>query len=103
MMFSDACWPVRACWDAMCKGFEHPEAEQKLRKWVKWATLVGSLRQKLSLGKPVTRGLTQLPEAILDDLMRKQPDDLIFWASLSSTTLDASISETYANQRKPVS
>jgi WD40 repeat protein len=101
-MFGEACWALRSCWEAFAGGWENAEAEQKLRKWVKWATLVGSLRQKLSLGKPVTRGLTQLPDAVMEDLMKRKPDDLIFWGTLSSTTLDPSISENYANQKRPV-
>jgi hypothetical protein len=101
-MFSDGCWSTRASWDAFAGQRENKDAQEKLQKWVKWVCLLAALRQKLVPPVRVTRGLTQLPDFIMQELMAKQPGDLIFWAAMSSTTLDGSISESYANQMRPV-
>jgi hypothetical protein len=72
----------------------------EFKKWIKWVSLLGAMRQKLD--KVTTaRGLTQLPDFILAPLMEKKPGDFIFWAAMSSTTLDTAIAESYANQCRP--
>jgi hypothetical protein len=75
--------------------------EAELTKWVKWVTLLGGMRQKLP-NMTTARGLCGLPPFIIDGLMEKKPGDNIFWAAMSSTTLDSSISESYANQAEPI-
>ncbi|CAK0909542.1 unnamed protein product [Prorocentrum cordatum] len=75
--------------------------ETELTKWVKWVTLLGVMRQPLP-NVTTSRGLCGLPPFIIESLMQKKPGDSIFWAAMSSTTLDSSISESYANQAEPV-
>merc|ERR1711924_78658 len=77
-------------------------AQVEVEKWIKWASLLGAVGQKLTPALTTTRGLMQLPAGVMESLMKKKPGDHIFWASMSSTTMDSTISESYANQCKPV-
>ncbi|CAK0862915.1 unnamed protein product [Prorocentrum cordatum] len=49
----------------------------------------------------VTRGLCGLPSSVVDGSRAKAAGDRSFWASPSSTTVDASISEAHCNQQAP--
>jgi NACalpha-BTF3-like transcription factor len=122
-MFEKACWATRTLWDIhaeeqavaerrrkdedgeAAKKREQKKAEvtEEMQKWIKWVSLLGAMRQELVPPVTTTRGLTQLPDVVMKQLMKKKPGDCILWAAMSSTTLDNSLSEGYANQVRPVS
>merc|ERR1719382_1840528 len=102
-MFSAANWAARVCFDK--GGDESSQAGKEslagVRTWVKWLCFLGASAKELAEPVTVTRGLCGLPDSLVDQFRSKRAGDILFWAAPSSTTDDASISESYCNQQLP--
>ena len=102
-----ACGDSRRKWDAFVREVEGallPEDELEVTRgdrWFKWVCLLGALRQKLPK-LTVYTFLTKVPRGILQNTLRKQPGDLLFWPTASSATLDTKFADAYAKQQLPV-
>jgi len=104
-MFEDANWGTRVAWECDASdtvSARSEEAWEKFRFWIKWVCLLGAASHEFSPPRVVSRGLTGLPDSIINDFKSKVPGDKIFWAALSSTTEDATISWSYCSQKEPV-
>ena len=65
---------------------------------MKWECLLCAVRQRFADPITTTRGLCDLPQSLVDSLTDLSRGDTLFWAALSSTTLDPAISRHYAEQ-----
>jgi len=100
-MFQACNWATRTCWDSFAQGNLHQEALAVLNRYIKWQSCISALRQRFDPPLTTTRGLCGLPESIVKELSEKKESDLIFWAAMSSTTLNEEIAASYAQQQKP--
>lgn len=102
-MFQEANWATRTLWNSSVEGVEHKEASAGCEKYIKWLSVISALRLKLDEPAVGYRGLCGLPDDMMEEFRKKQPHEMIFWAALSSVTLDEKIAVSYANQHLPLS
>jgi len=105
MMFQVANWATRRRWEKFMgsdvKSEDVRQAEDGLKKFIKWQCLISAVRQHLD--EPITtyRGLCRLPSAMVQDLATMRRGSLLFWPAMTSTALDRSVAQEYANQPAP--
>lgn len=114
-MFQEANRGTRVAWDGHVESAEplpmptasggdvHFKAAETLGNYVKWLCCICCQMQHFDPPLVTSRGLCGLPASLIDAMKAKQPGDFMFWAAMSSTTMDESISASYANQQQPVS
>jgi hypothetical protein len=102
-MFSAANWAARECFDRCGDASSKPgkDSIKGLGTWIKWLCFLCASAQDLEEPVTVTRGLCGLPDFLINQLSGKSAGDILFWAAPSSTTDDASVSESYCNQQMP--
>eukprot|EP00435_Cladocopium_sp_Y103_P041711 s423_g11.t1 len=98
MLFSEVSHVATAVLQSALRGLQQaPDVttERPLQKWVKTACLLSSCRQKFEDSKSLTRILTNVSERGVQELRKKQKDDIMVCPQLLSTSSNPDYVQKY--------
>jgi len=98
MIFGEVSHVATAVLESALRGLQQAPngaVERPLQKWVKTACLLSSCRQKFEESKSLTRILTNVSDRGIQELQKKQKEDIILCPQLLSTSSNSNYVEKY--------
>eukprot|EP00434_Breviolum_minutum_P009786 symbB.v1.2.008618.t1/scaffold516.1/size216213/4 len=98
MIFGEVSHVATAVLESALRGLQQAPngaVERPLQKWVKTACLLSSCRQKFEESKSLTRILTNVSDRGIQELQKKQKEDIIVCPQLLSTSSNSNYVEKY--------